>query len=110
MLEGSPRRVLVVVDSSFQMKSEWRKVPDMLDALDDKPYSQFGLVTEKGRVHGWRRALALGPIVPYAPRDLESLSDGAAFPEVDEADEIYFVTNAPESELAAFSGWTLLRP
>lgn len=109
-LEQSPRKVLVVVDSSFPMSARWSRVAGLLDRLDDQPYTRFGLITEKSRVRDWATSLRLGQLQPYAPRDLEKLRSGAAFPEIAAADEVVFITNAPDSALSEFSGWTILRP
>ena len=54
-LEQSPRKLLVVVDSSFPMSPRWSRVAGLLDRLDDQPYTRFGLITEKSRMRGGRR-------------------------------------------------------
>lgn len=109
-LEQQPRRVLVVVDSSFPMAATWSRVAGMLDRLDDRPYAEFGLITEKSRVRDWAGKLRLGSLRPYAPRNLDKLRSADGFPEIAAADEVVFITNAPDPELSEFTGWTILRP
>ena len=109
-LDGDPRRVLVVIDASYEMKPVWHKLPSLMDSLDNARYSRFALTTEKSQVHGWRRTLNLGSTVPYAPRDFTNLAKGTQFPQVEEAEEIILITNAPARDIEEFSGWTLIRP
>ena len=55
---------------------------------------------------GGRRAPELGATRPFAPRKLAGLADE---PLLAEADEVYLITNAGESEVAVLPGWTLLQ-
>ena len=109
-LESEPRRVAVVVDSSFAMKPVWHRVSPLLRDLSRRKYSEFSLMTEKGPVHGWAPRLSAGKLSPYAPRDFAALEGGGRFPELDEASEVFFITNAPASDTADFGGWTIVRP
>jgi hypothetical protein len=109
-LTGEPRKVLVIVDSSFAMKPVWPKVRGAVREIGDRRYARFGLITEKNRVHGWRRRLELGRAAPYAPRDFAKLRDPQAFPEIGEATEVFLLTNAPGDQTRDFGGWTIIRP
>ena len=109
-LTGEPRKVLVVVDSSYAMSPHWHRVPDRLREIEDRRYSSLALITEKGRVHGWTPRLSLGQTAPYGPRDFERLGEAGAFPEIAETGRIYFVTNAPADEIEAFGDWEIIRP
>lgn len=109
-LEGDPRRILVVVDSSFPMTSAWHRVPSVLDRLDDQRYAAFGLITEKSPVHGWQPQLALGRLSPYAPRDFARLRSTQGAPEAEQATEVFFLTNASEDQLEGLPSWTIIRP
>lgn len=106
--ENNPDQVLVVVDSSFPMRDSWNDVRAELDDIDDRRYAEFALVTEKRRVHGWQSTLDLGDIDAFAPRDFSDLN-AATYPEIDEADEVIFITNAGESETEPF-GWKVADP
>ncbi len=108
-LEADPRKVLVIVDSSFPMQQDWGRVKQAVERLEDRRYTRFGLATEKGPVHGWRGRLSLGRLVPYGPRNFDKLAQGD-FPEIAEAGEVFLVTNAPQSELDRLDGWTVVRP
>ena len=108
-LTDQPRKVLVVVDSSYPMSPLWYRVPGLLQEIEDRRYTSLALITEKGRVHGWTPRLSLGPIVPYGPRNFERLRTGK-FPKIAEATRVYFVTNAPATELKAFDDWQVVRP
>lgn len=109
-LSENPRAVLVIVDSSFAMQPAWHRVARRLEEIADRRYSRFGLITEKSRVHGWQAELGLGRLAPYAPRDLTRLAAADGFPELAEANEVYFVTNAPDDQLEALPDWTIVRP
>ncbi len=108
-LEADPRKVLVIVDSSFPMQPVWGGVKQAVEKLQDRRYTQFGLATEKGPVHGWRGRLGLGRLAPYAPRNFDKLARGD-IREIGEASEVYLVTNAPDDELDRLDGWTVIRP
>ena len=109
-LSDSPRRVAVVVDSAYPMTDAWSRVPSILRRIEDRRYSVFSLSTEKGGVHGWQSRLTLGPFRPYGPRKLDDIDALAQRPEIAEAGEVYFITNAPEAVLAGLSGWEVVRP
>lgn len=112
MRQGSPDRVFVVVDGSFEMQRFWDEVPDLLDGLDDRRYAEFALASEKpsDRGHSWQATLDLGAIVPYGPRDLACLVEPVCYPEINDATELVIVTNAPDADLAGLDGWTVVRP
>ena len=109
-LTGDPRKVVVVVDSSYAMNDVWHRVEPMLRGLDDRRYTKFALLTEKGRTHGWKARLTLTQLTPYGPRSFEKLLDGQSFPELAEADEVYVLTNAPTNEAATLGAWEIIRP
>jgi len=105
-LEANPFRVVVIIDSSHSMQARWPKVLALLDDLDDRRYTEFSLFSEKNKVHGWQSTLRPGDLLPYAPRDFSKL---VAMSEIDQAKEVFFLTNASESEVAAFDNWEILR-
>ena len=105
----NPRLVLVVVDSSFPMRSVWEQVPTELERIGNRTYARFSLVTEKYRVHGWSSRLELGTLLPYAPRSFAKLRGSTRYPEIKEATEIHFITNAPETLVGTHSGWKICR-
>lgn len=110
MLTRSPRKVLVAVDSSFQMKSAWPRVPDLLDSLDNQRYTAYSLVTEKNPIHSWRSALELDNVVPYAPADFSKLTGPEKYPEIDEAESKYFITtDTAVASKNEFKGWTIIQ-
>ena len=45
-LTENPRRVLVVVDSSFHMKSAWQQVSGVLKNLGSLRYAEFSRLTD----------------------------------------------------------------
>lgn len=110
LLARNPRKVLVVVDSSFSMRAVWHLVPGKVKTLSGRRYTEFGLVTEKIRIHKWSPELRLGSVSPYAPRNFANLEDGDYFPEIGEANEIYLITSAPEALTRGFGGWEIIRP
>lgn len=108
-LNNNPRKILVVVDSSFAMQPVWRRIPPLLEQIDRRRYSVYGLITEKSRIHGWTEQLNLGKVSPYAPRNFSGLNE-AKYPEIEDASEIYLLTNAEASQLHDFQGWRVLQP
>lgn len=108
-LQAHPRKVLVILDSSFPMGPVWEQVPPLLASVGGKRYAVFALATDKGRVHGWQRALDLGRTVPYAPRNLNDLSDRLQLPELEEATETILITNADPRETTKLRKWKVLR-
>lgn len=111
-LESNPRRVLVAVDSSYPMRGAWPAVKGFLSELERQRYTEFSLLTEKRRVHGWQGRLDLGKVSPYAPRDLSALAGGAKdsrYREVAEATAAYFLTDGSTSTGNLPSSWTVVR-
>jgi hypothetical protein len=96
-LTENPRRVLVVVDSSFHMKSVWQQVSGVLKNLSSLRYAEFSLITEENSVHGWSPRLNLGKVSPYAPRSFSKVKGKGNYPAIEEAGEIFFLTNADAS-------------
>ena len=109
-LSQAPKRVAVVVDSSFPMSDQWYRVPGILKTLSERRYTEFAMATEKGMIHDWKGVLRLGRAKPYAPRDLGRLESGEGFQTLSDADETVFITNAPEAMLDGFDGWAIIRP
>ncbi len=107
-LGSHPKRVLVIVDTSYPMSAVWDQVPSALALLEGSRYMVFALASDKGRIHGWRSTLELGRNVPYAPRNLKDLRQQLPMPELEEASEIVLITNAPEKELPPSNGWKIV--
>jgi len=99
-LTENPRRVLVVVDSSFHMKSAWQQVSGVLKNLSSLRYAEFSLITEKNSVHGWS---------PRLNWSFSKLKGKGNYPAIEEAGEIFFLTNADASMTEGFSGWHIIR-
>jgi hypothetical protein len=110
MLLQNPRKVLVAVDSSFQMKSAWSRVPNLLDSLDNDRYTVYTLVTEKNPIHSWKSTLNLGALVPYAPLDLAKLTGPEKYPEIEQAAQKYLITTDQTlSSNPDFKEWTIIQ-
>ncbi len=109
ILKNNPRKVLVIVDSSFHMKPIWHKIPQSLQTIGKQRYTVFSLVTEKGKIHDWKPELTLSKMTPYAPREFTRLIGQGRYNEIDEAEEVYLVTNAKTQETNKFSGWKIIR-
>lgn len=103
-LSAWPKKVLVIVDSSYPMSTVWDQVPPLLRSLSAARYTIYALATDKGLVHGWQPNLELGPARPYAPRQLADLPQWLQLPERSEARETYLITNAAAAELPAGAG------
>ena len=106
----NPRIILVAVDSSFQMKAVWPRIPDTLRLIEQQRYATFALITEKNRIHSWSPSLSLGVMIPYAPRDFSRLASAAAYPEIREASRKYVITTLLEaSAQAQLRGWEIIQ-
>jgi hypothetical protein len=91
------------------MQTSWSRALVALSAIDDRPYAEFSLFTEKNRVHGWQAALAPNRLSAYAPRNFEKLETLRRDPLFAQADEIVFVTNATAGARPDVDGWTILQ-
>jgi hypothetical protein len=109
-LLAHPKKVLVIVDCSFPMGAVWDRVGPLLKSLEVQRYAVFALATDKGSIHGWQRTLELGRAMPYAPRNLKDLSSRLQLRELDEATEIYIITNAAPTEITGERSWNILQP
>lgn len=109
-LDSHPRKILVILDSSFPMSVVWDRVPQVLASLEGHRYTRFALASEKGRIHGWQTSVEPGRVIPYAPRDLADLRGRLQFPEAGEASEVVLITNAHPEELSQFKDWKTVRP
>jgi len=108
-LSENPRRVLVVIDSSFPMRAVWRKAEAELRSLNGRRYTEYALISEKARIHSWSEALRLGTLSPFAPRNFANLRNSARYPEMNSAMEVHFITNAAETQTSEFSEWIVHR-
>ena len=109
-LSSSPHRLLVIVDSSFEMQPKWAQVPKLLKQIGQRPYTEFALATEKKPVHQWSAKLSLGRISAYAPRNFATVNVGENAALIAEADRIIFISNAPANSLPALGSVEVLRP
>ncbi|MGK5095048.1 hypothetical protein WDW89_23940 [Deltaproteobacteria bacterium TL4] len=107
-LTNNPHKLLIAVDSSYEMQGVWPQVVAKLQEISNRRYSQFALVTEKNKIHSWASSLRLGKVAPYAPRQWDKLSP-QRYPEINEATHKYLITNAPPQEITNLKEWTVLR-
>lgn len=104
-LTNNPRRVLVVVDTSFPMQPYWKNVKSEIQNLASRRYTIYAVITEKQRIHGWSRDLNLGTTKLFAPRNLSILTDQSKYPEFMDATEIHLITNASEARAQSPNNW-----
>ncbi len=107
-LQDNPRRIAVVVDTSYDMTAVWPRIESQLLQIGAARYSSFSLVTDKRVIHGWQPRLRASLAEPYGPRDFTKLRELASAPEIAEAEAVYFLTNAPASDIAPFRGWQVV--
>jgi hypothetical protein len=107
-LTQHPRKVLIAIDSSFDMNPVWRQVQAVLEKTQQQRYTRFCVVTEKNKVHGWMMPPTdIGKITPYAPRDFSKLVGKEKYPEIGQAQKRYLITNAAQTQ--EFDGWEIVR-
>lgn len=104
-----PRRVLVVVDSSYPMQADWSSIPRHVNQLETRRYTAFSLYSEKGLVHGWADRINYEKVTAYAPRDFTLMQSFESRNEFEQASEVVLLTNATEAELAPFDNWQIIR-
>ena len=109
-LSSNPHRLLVIVDSSYEMQSMWSRVPKVLKQIGDRPYTEFALATEKKPVHGWASRLDLGRISPYAPRNFSAIDSGDNARLIANADSIVLISNVSKDQVPAAMSVELIRP
>lgn len=110
-LQAHPHDLAVVVDASYPMQADWARVQQQLQQLNEQRYTRFALATEKGLQHSWDSSLNPARITPYAPRDLSRLKGlRDSLPELQEADKVVVITNAPPEMLEEFDNWVIQRP
>jgi len=107
-LQDNPRRIAVVVDTSYDMTAVWPRVEPALTELGAARYSAFSLVSDKRVIHGWQARLRASLADPYGPRDFTKLREFASAPEIAEAEQVYFITNAPAAAISSFGGWQVI--
>jgi len=107
-LNKNPRKVLIAIDSSFEMNPVWHQAQTELEKISRQRYVRFCIVTEKNKVHGWMMPPAdIGKITPYAPRDFSKLVGKDKYPEIEQARKRYLITNAAQTQ--GFDGWEIVR-
>jgi hypothetical protein len=98
--------VFVLVDSSFDMRDVWTRLPGELDRIDDDRYSEFALATEKSIVHGYQERLRIGDVVPFAPCDNDGLD---RYPQIETADRLVMITTEGSCLTAGLEGdWEII--
>lgn len=109
-LVKSPRKVLVLLDTSFPMQGALERVPALLHALEGRRYTVYALETDKLPVHEFSDGLHPGRLDAYAPRNLAALATRAGQAPYNEADEVILVSNASPAELAGLPPWRVVAP
>lgn len=106
-LDNNPRRVVVVVDSSYPMTREINEARLVAESLDSGRYTVFAAYSDKGRIHDFANQIQLPRISAYGQADPDKLKAIAARPDVADATEVLFVTNNAAQEIPA--GWTVVK-
>ncbi|MFK8025328.1 MAG: hypothetical protein AB8G26_15330 [Ilumatobacter sp.] len=102
-------RVLVVVDTSFQMGEALGRVPAELDRIDDRDYAEFALATVSRRsevVHDYRAEFEWSRVEAVGPCEFDEIEMSPATSTADE--RILITTSANSCSLEALEGWTIL--
>lgn len=109
-LTNMPRKLLVIVDSSYDMQTDWGYVSHVLESLNhERQYTQFSLYTEKHQIHDWSLQLRLGSILPYAPRSLVKMIS-VYNQNKSTANEVILLTNSHQKEIDKAGNWKIIRP
>ena len=101
-MAGSPKKILIAIDSSYSMNNSWTIINDRLKEYKDAKYTKFSLITDKFLIHSWENELKiqkLGNIKPYGPKDISVFLDTIKFHELKDADEIIIVTDEKDTKI-----------
>ena len=111
-LERNPYKVLVVIDTSQEMRPDWVAVHPLLKKISSRRYSTFALASEKDIIHNWAPMLVLGDTTPNGSRDFSPLKAVPNHLDLSDSPQVHFITNAAQSELnsAPFIDWHIYRP
>jgi len=104
-MSGEPKRVFVVIDSSFPMRQVWNQVPGTLDDIESQGYSEFALATEKDSVHSWQERPQFRDANAFAPCDFSRID---AYREATEADELVLITTGGSCPTDALADWRVI--
>jgi hypothetical protein len=97
-LSSRPLRVVIAIDTSVKMKNALEDVRAFVNRIKGRRYTRFCLLTSATKVQDFGETVDLGPlndpVTYFGFRELDKLVDNARYPEIDSADEIFFLTNA----------------
>ena len=109
-LAADPRRVIIVVDSSFEAAKDWEFITAQLERIGSKPYTKYKVLTEKTLAGDWLNKAKLDSVSPFAPRNWSEVI--SALPAMlGSSDKVIVLTNANDLP-APFrqSGIEIVRP
>ena len=104
-LEHSPRRVAVVIDTSYDMRASLTAAANKASAVvASTRYAEIAFFSDKAQLSEFQRGARVPPLSAYGPRQLERLSDGTLADQLADAEHVIFISNAPASERARLPG------
>lgn len=104
-LEHSPRRVAVVIDTSYDMRASLTAAANTASAVAaNTRYAEIAYFSDKAQLSDFQRHARVPPLSAYGPRQFDRLSDGALADQLADAERVIFISNAPVSERARLPG------
>ena len=101
-LDLNPKKIVIAVDSSYNMNNYWTRLTEIVKSYESARYSTFTLITDKMTVHSWDTELKtykLGSIKPYGPQDITVFLDDRRYPELKKAAQIIIITDAEDTSM-----------
>lgn len=95
-LKKNPKKIIIAVDTSYKMSSNWSKVIKYVERYGNKRYTKYALITDKFILHSWEDKVIsqkLNNIKSYGIRELEIFYNDQRYKEIKEADLIYVLTD-----------------
>jgi len=95
-MSSHTKKIVIAVDTSYNMKNVWNKVLKEIEKYANKNYTKYCLITDKFLIHSWENKILfnkLASIKPYGPTELEVFYDPNKYKEIEEADIVYIFTN-----------------
>ena len=98
-LNSNPHKVIVIVDTSYEMGKYEKSIHERLLEIFSSRYSVFALYTDKSSVFSWTQSPHLVKNMKfYGPQNFENLLSDSVKNEFEKADKIILITNSRSTE------------
>ncbi len=96
-LSMNPRKLCIVIDTSYMMEKYQSDIFEKIDALTTRRYSEFSLVSDKSLIYSWTASpQATRSLKFYGPDDFSRINTNDN-PLLAEADYIIMISNSDKA-------------